>query len=293
MRRTMLFVPGNNPGMLLNADIYGADALILDLEDAVAPGEKDAARILVRGALTAYDYAGCEIIIRINPLGSGYTEEDIRAVVPLKPAMLMPTKVSGAKDIEIISAMMAEAEREHGMPEGTVGLLPLIETAVGVENAYGIATADPRVKAIFLGAEDLSSDLQAVRSKENIEIIYARGRMVMAARAAGVDVYDTPFTDTNDEEGLRLDAEHARALGFTGKAVISPRHVEAVNTAFTPTEREITYAREVLDVIEDGKKRGIGAVSLRGKMIDKPIVDRAERILAVARALGLGGADHE
>ena len=289
----MLFVPGNNPGMLLNADIYGADALILDLEDAVAPGEKDAARILVRGALTAYDYAGCEIIIRINPLGSGYTEEDIRAVVPLKPAMLMPTKVSSAKDIEIISAMMAEAERDHGMPEGTVGLLPLIETAIGVENAYGIATADPRVKAIFLGAEDLSSDLQAVRSKENIEIIYARGRMVMAARAAGVDVYDTPFTDTNDEEGLRLDAEHARALGFTGKAVISPRHVEAVNAAFTPTEREITYAREVLDVIEDGKKRGLGAVSLRGKMIDKPIVDRAERILAVARALGLGGADHE
>ena len=289
----MLFVPGNNPGMLLNADIYGADALILDLEDAVAPGEKDAARILVRGALTAYDYAGCEIIIRINPLGSGYTEEDIRAVVPLKPAMLMPTKVSSAKDIEIISAMVAEAERDHGMPEGTIGLLPLIETAIGVENAYGIATADPRVKAIFLGAEDLSSDLQAVRSKENIEIIYARGRMVMAARAAGVDVYDTPFTDTNDEEGLRLDAEHARALGFTGKAVISPRHVEAVNAAFTPTESEITYAREVLDVIEDGKKRGLGAVSLRGKMIDKPIVDRAERILAVARALGLGGADHE
>ena len=293
MRRTMLFVPGNNPGMLLNADIYGADALILDLEDAVAPGEKDAARILVRGALTSWDYAGCEIIIRINPLGSGYTLDDIRAVVPLKPAMLMPTKVSDAKDIEMISSMMAEAERDHGMPEGTVGLLPLIETAVGVENAYRIAAADPRVKAIFLGAEDLSSDLQAVRSKENIEIIYARGRMVMAARAAGVDVYDTPFTDTNDDEGLRLDAEHARALGFTGKAVISPRHVEAVNAAFTPTEREIIYAREVLDVIEEGKRRGLGAVSLRGKMIDKPIVDRAERILAVARALGLGGADHE
>ncbi len=293
MRRTMLFVPGNNPGMLLNADIYGADALILDLEDAVAPGEKDAARSLVRGALSAYDYSGCEIIIRINPLGSGYTREDIQAVVPLKPAMLMPTKVSGAEDIEAVCAMMAEAEREHGMEEGAIGLLPLIETAIGVENAYRIAVSSPRVKAVFLGAEDLSSDLQAVRSKENIEIAYARGRMVMAARAAGVDVYDTPFTDTNDEEGLRLDAEHARALGFTGKAVISPRHVEAVNAAFTPTEREITYAREVMEVIEEGKKRGLGAVSLRGKMIDKPIVDRAERILAVARALRLGGADHE
>ena len=293
MRRTMLFVPGNNPGMLLNADIHGADALIFDLEDAVAPGEKDAARILVREALSAYDYAGAEIIIRINPLDSGYTQSDIRAMVPLRPALLMPTKVSGAEDIRAVSAMMAQAERDHGMPDGGIGLLPLIETAIGVEEAYQIASSDPRVKAIFLGAEDLSSDLQAVRSKENTEIAYARGRMVMAARAAGVDVYDTPFTDVNDEEGLLLDAAHARSLGFTGKAVISPRHVEAVNAAFTPTDKEIIYAREVMDVIEEGKRLGKGAVSLRGKMIDKPIVDRAERILAVARALGLGGAEHE
>ena len=293
MRRTMLFVPGNNPGMLLNADIHGADALIFDLEDAVAPGEKDAARILVREALSAYDYAGAEIIIRVNPLDSGYTQSDIRAMVPLRPALLMPTKVSGAEDIRAVSAMMAQAERDHGMPEGGIGLLPLIETAIGVEEAYQIASSDPRVKAIFLGAEDLSSDLQAVRSKENTEIAYARGRMVMAARAAGVDVYDTPFTDVNDEEGLLLDAAHARSLGFTGKAVISPRHVEAVNAAFTPTDKEIIYAREVMDVIEEGKRLGKGAVSLRGKMIDKPIVDRAERILAVARALGLGGAEHE
>ncbi len=293
MRRTMLFVPGNNPGMLLNADVYGADSLILDLEDAVAPGEKDAARVLVRGALSAYDYKGTEIIIRINPPDSGYTRDDIRAMVPLKPAMLMPTKVAGPEDIKAVSAMMAEAERESGIEEGTIGLLPLIETAVGVENAYQIATADPRVKAIFLGAEDLSSDLQAVRSKENTEIIYARGRMVMAARAAGVEVYDTPFTDTDDEEGLRLDAEHARALGFTGKAVISPRHVDAVNIAFTPSEQEIIYAREVMDAIEEGKRQGRGAVSLRGKMIDKPIVDRALRVLNTARALGLGGTDHE
>ena len=293
MRRTMLFVPGNNPGMLLNADVYGADSLILDLEDAVAPGEKDAARVLVRGALSAYSYEGTEIIIRINPLDSGYIKDDIRAMVPLKPAMLMPTKVSGPEDIKAVSAMMAEAERESGIEEGTIGLLPLIETAVGVENAYRIATADPRVKAIFLGAEDLSSDLQAVRSKENTEIIYARGRMVMAARAAGVEVYDTPFTDTDDEEGLRLDAEHARALGFTGKAVISPRHVDAVNIAFTPSEQEIIYAREVMDAIEEGKRQGRGAVSFWGKMIDKPIVMRAERVLNTARALGLGGTDHE
>lgn len=285
----MLFVPGNNPGMLLNADVYGADALILDLEDAVAPSEKDAARVLVRNALSACGYQGCEIIVRINPLDSGYTGEDIRAVVPLRPDMLMPTKVSDAGAVREVSRMMAEAERESGLEEGTVGLLPLIETAAGVERAYEIAAADPRVKAVFLGAEDLSSDLQAVRSRTGMEIAYARGRMVMAARAAGVDVYDTPFTDVNDEEGLRQDAELARALGFTGKAVISPRHVEAVNRAFTPTDKEIRYAKEVMDAIEEGKRLGRGAVSLRGKMIDKPIVDRALRVLETARELGLGG----
>lgn len=293
MRRTLMFVPGNNPGMLLNADVYGADALILDLEDAVAPGEKDAARDLICGALKEIGYGDAEIIIRVNPLDSGFTKADIDAVVPYGPDMLMPTKVRDAGDIEEVSRLVAEAERAAGLKEGTVGLLPLIETAVGVENACRIAAASPRVRAIFLGAEDLSSDLQAIRSKENIEIAYARGRMVMAARAAGVEVYDTPFTDVNDEEGLRLDAAQARALGFTGKAVISPRHVEAVNAAFTPTEKEIRYAREVMDVIEEGKRLGRGAVSLRGKMIDKPIVDRALRVLETARALGLGGAEHE
>ena len=175
MRRSMMFVPGNNPGMLLNADVYGADSLILDLEDAVAPGEKDAARVLVRNALRAFDYGSAEVIIRINPLGTPYIEDDIRAVVPLKPALIMPTKVAGAEDIHAVSAMILAAERENGLPEGSVGLIPLLETALGIENAYQIATADPRVKAIFLGAEDLSSDLQAIRSTAGDEILYARG----------------------------------------------------------------------------------------------------------------------
>ncbi len=155
-----------------------------------------------------------------------------------------------------------------------------------------MAASDPRVKAIFLGAEDLSSDLQAIRSTKGDEILYARGRVVVAARAAGVDVYDTPFTDVNDDEGLEKDAHFARALGFTGKAAISPRHVAAINAAFSPSEEEITYAREVMAAIEEGERMGRGAVSLRGKMIDKPIVDRAQRVLDAAEALGLGG-NHE
>ena len=289
MRRSMLFVPGNSPGMLLNADVYEADAVILDLEDAVAPNQKDAARVLVRRALKDLPYAGVEIIVRINPLGSGFTEEDIAAMVPLRPSLLMPTKVASAEDIHQISAMVSKAEETSGVPAGSVGLVPLLETAAGIENAYAVAVADPRVKAIFLGAEDLSSDLQAVRSKEGAEILYARGRVVVAARAANVDCYDTPFTDVNDEEGLRQDAEFARSLGFTGKAAISPRHVQAINEAFSPSEEEILYAREVMEVIAEGERLGKGAVSLRGKMIDKPIVDRARRVLEAAEALGLGG----
>lgn len=289
MRRSMLFIPGNSPGMLLNADIHQADAVILDLEDAVAPNEKDAARVLVRRALTGLTYQGVEIIVRINPLGSGYTQDDISAMVPLQPALLMPTKVAGPEDVHEVSRMMAQAERDNGMQEGAVGLMPLLETAAGVENAYAIAVSDPRVKAIFLGAEDLSSDLQAIRSTAGDEILYARGRVVIAARAAGVDVYDTPFTDVNDDEGLEKDAAFARALGFTGKAAISPRHVAAINAAFSPSEEEVAYAREVMAVIEEGERLGRGAVSLRGKMIDKPIVDRARRVLDAAQALGLGG----
>ena len=147
-------------------------------------------------------------------------------------------------------------------------------------------------KALFLGAEDLSTDLQAIRSKKSDEILYARGRIVLAARAAGVEVFDTPFTDVNDDEGLLQDATFARSIGFTGKASISPRHVSAINEVFSPSLEDITYAQEVMEAIEEGKRQGKGAVSLRGKMIDKPIVDRARKVLEAARELGLGGT-HE
>ncbi|MHC1786102.1 MAG: CoA ester lyase [Christensenellales bacterium] len=293
MRRTMLFVPGNSPAMLLNADIHGADALILDLEDAVAPGEKDAARVLVTKAVQALGYRGCEIIIRINPLDSAWSGQDIAAMVPLRPALIMPTKVACADEVRSISALILAAERANGLPEGLIGLMPLLETAAGIEHAFEIAAADPRVQALFLGAEDLSSDLQAARSKGGEEIRYARGRVVVAARAAGIACYDTPFTDVNDEEGLLEDARLARALGFTGKAVISPRHVAAVNAVFSPSQSEIAYAHEVMAAIAEAEKLSKGAVSLRGKMIDKPIVDRARRVLDEARALGLEGEEHE
>ena len=291
MRRSLLFIPGNNPGMLMGADMHGADAVIFDLEDAVAPTEKDAARILVRNAMRAMPDLGVEVVVRVNPLATDFFIQDMQTMVPLHPALIMPTKVASAEDVAHISAAVAAAEQANGMPEGSIGLLPLLETAQGIENAFAIADCDLRVKGLLLGAEDLSSDLQAIRSKQGAEILYARGRIVMAARAAGVEVYDTPFTDVNDAEGMAEDARLARALGFSGKAVISPRHVEAVNAAFTPTQDEIIYAREVMLAIAEAQQQGRGAISLRGKMVDKPIVDRAQRVLATAKQLGLEGSD--
>lgn len=287
MIRSMLFIPGNSPSMLQNADIHGADAIILDLEDAVALDQKDAARMLVKRAITKLKESGTQIIIRINPLGSDYFEKDIDVCVPLKADMLMPTKVASAEEIHEISDKIRQAEAKHGLLEGTTKLLPLIESALGVENAFSIARADSRVVALFLGAEDLSSDLRAQRSKSSEEILYARGRIVMAARAAGIDAFDTPFTDVNDEEGLINDAKFARQLGFSGKASISPRHIADINSQFTPSQKEIDYAKAVLNAVEEGERLGKGAVSLFGKMIDKPIELRAKQIINTVKALGL------
>ena len=274
--------------MLINGNCLGADAIIFDLEDAVAPAEKDAARILVRNTMRYLDFRGCETIVRINAIDTPYWQLDLDTVLPCKPNLILLPKTGGATDVLAADAYMTALEERLGLAPNTVGLMPLIETAMGVENAFSIASATKRVKALFLGAEDLTADLQCKRTKEGREIEYARTRLVVAARAAGVDVYDTPFTDVNDDEGIWTDAKLAKALGFTGKASISPRHVEAINSVFSPTEKEIDYAYEVLDAIETAKRQGKGAIALHGKMIDAPIVARAQRTIDMAKALGLG-----
>lgn len=291
MRRSMLFLPGNNPNMLINGNCLGADAVIFDLEDAVSPSEKDAARILVRNTMRYLDFRGCEIIVRVNSIDTPYWKADIDAVLPWKPNLILLPKTGTAQDALTADAYMNEAERRLGLEPNSVGLMPLIETALGVENAFSIASCTKRVQALFLGAEDLTADLQCVRTREGREIEYARTRLVVAARAAGVEVYDTPFTDVNDDEGIVQDATLAKALGFTGKASISPRHVEVINQIFSPTEKEIRYAYEVMDAIALAKQQGKGAIALHGKMIDAPIVARARRTIAMAEALGLRRED--
>ncbi len=290
MRRSMLFLPGNNPNMLINSGSLGADAVIFDLEDAVSPDQKDAARILVRNTLKYMDLRGCERIVRINSIDTPYWKTDIDVVAPFAPELILLPKTSTAEDARVACAYITEVEERLGMKKNTIGLMPLIETALGVENAFAIASADSRVQALFLGAEDLTADLQCKRTKEGKEIAYARSRLVNAARAAGIDVYDTPFTDVNDDQGIETDAAYAKAMGFTGKSSISPRHVEVINRVFSPTMAEIEYAHEVMEVIAQAKAQGKGAIALHGKMVDAPIVARAQRTLQMAAALGLEAA---
>lgn len=288
MRRSMLFLPGNNPNMIINGNCLGSDAIVFDLEDAVSPAEKDAARILVRNAMKYLDFKGCEIIVRINSIDTEYWMQDIDEILPCKPNLILLPKTSGAQDVLAVDDYISKTEEKLGFAKNTVGLMPLIETALGVENAFSIASASDRVEALFLGAEDLTADLRCKRTKEGREIEYARTRLVVAARAANVDVYDTPFTDVNDDEGIEVDAALAKNLGFTGKASISPRHVEVINRVFSPTQAEIDYAYEVMDAIRLAKEQGKGAIALHGKMIDAPIVARAERTIAMAREMGIG-----
>ena len=291
MRRSMLFLPGNAPKMIINGNYLGSDAVIFDLEDAVAPDQKDAARLLVRNVLGALEFDRVETIVRINSIDTPYWQKDLEAIVPCKPDIIMLPKTGQAKDVEVVDDYLAALEEKLGMEPGTVRLMPLIETALGIENAYFIASARPRVTALFLGAEDLTADLRCKRTKEGREIDYARSRMVNAARAAGVDVYDTPFTDVNDDEGIVADATYAKSLGFTGKASISPRHITAINTVFSPTKADIAYAYEVMDAIAEAKAQGKGAIALRGKMIDAPIVARAQQTIEAAQALGIRKED--
>lgn len=288
IRRSLLFIPGNSPAMLLNAGVFGADSVIFDLEDAVAPNEKDAARILVRNAFGTFDYGNLEKIVRINSRHTPFFTDDLRMLIPTLPDAILLPKVEDEQDILDTETLIEVIERENNLPLGGIKIIPLIETALGVEKAFSIAKSSKRISALFLGAEDLTADLGVKRTKKGKEILYSRGRIVIAARAAGITAIDTPFTDTDDEKGLIKDANFAKNLGFTAKAVISPRHVESINSVFSPAEEEIIYAQRIMAVIRKAKKEGKGVVALDGKMIDAPIVARAQRVLEIAQSLGRG-----
>ena len=282
LRRTMLFVPGNNPGMLRDAHIYGADSIMIDLEDSVSINEKDAARLLVYNSLKTFDYGKTEVIVRVNALNTPYGRDDYEAIVRAKPDAIRMPKTETAQDVVDADALITEIEKAAGMMTGTVKLFAAIESAKGVLNAQQIACASSRLIGVALGAEDFVTDLKTNRSPEGIELLTARSMILFAARAAGIAAVDTVFSNVNDEEGFVSEVKLIKQMGFDGKSIINPRQIEIVNKIYTPTPEETEKAVKILEASAEAEARGSGVVSLNGKMIDKPVVIRAQRVLALA-----------
>lgn len=285
LRRSMMFVPGNNPGMIRDAHIYGSDCIMFDLEDSVSINEKDAARFLVYKALTSLKYGKKELVVRINDLGSGLGVTDLEAMVRAQPDVIRLPKTETAQDVTDCETEIARIEREIGLPEGKTKMMAAIESAKGVLNAYDIARSSSRLIGIALGAEDYVTDLRTTRSPEGIELLFARSMIVNAARAAGIAALDTVYSDVNNEEGFIAEATLIKKLGFDGKSIINPRQIEPLHRVFTPTEKDIIKARAIMEAIAEAELRGSGVASLNGKMIDKPVVERARYMIERASSL--------
>ncbi|MCL2006674.1 MAG: aldolase/citrate lyase family protein [Treponema sp.] len=286
LRRTMLYIPGNNPGMIRDADIYKSDCIIFDLEDSVSVNEKDSARFLVFEALTSLTYPGKELVVRINDPKTETGREDLNAIVRTGKAVIRLPKTETAEDLIYCENIIEEIEKEAALPLGSTKLMTAVESAAGVLNAKEIALASKRLLAISIGAEDYVTDLKTNRSPEGTELFFGRSMILLAARNAGIDAIDTVFSDVNDEDGLRRETMLIKQLGFDGKSIINPRQIKIVHEVFTPTEKEIEHALAVLKAIKEAEQKGSGVISLNGKMIDRPVVLRAEHVLDRARAAG-------
>lgn len=285
--RTMMFVPGNNPGMVKDASIYGSDAVMFDLEDSVAPDQKDAARFLVQEALSSIIYSTPTLVVRINDPREAWGRADLEAIVPLGKVAIRLPKTETADDVVFCAQLIEQIEREHGLEAGSTPMMAAVESAGGVLNARDIALASPRLIGIALGAEDYVTNLKTTRSSTGVELAFGRSMILHAARVAGIAAIDTVFSNVNDEEGLIAETELIHQMGFDGKSVINPRQIGVVHRIFTPSEKEIKKAIAVIGAIRDANERGSGVASLNGKMVDKPVVERAKRALRLAAASGL------
>jgi citrate lyase subunit beta/citryl-CoA lyase len=281
LRRSRIYLPGNRPGMIQKGPLLGADAVILDLEDSVSPEEKDAARFLVTNAISALNFGNTEVMVRINPINTCGLK-DLAAVLPAGPDSIVVPKCEHRKDVVAVEKAIAQSNLAK-----PVGILPLIESAKGILNAYEIACASTMVEAITFGGEDFTRDIGATRTREGQEIFFGRSMLVIAAKAAGVQALDTVFSDINDEEGLRKDTMAVKQMGFDGRAAIHPSQIEIIHDVFAPTEAEIQYAVNVCHAAAAARSEGSGVAVVNGKMIDKPVIQRAEKILHIAARLDL------
>lgn len=286
LRRTMMFVPGANAAMLRDAPLFGADSIMFDLEDSVSLKEKDTSRALVHFALKTFDYSNVETVVRVNSLDS-CGALDIEAVVLAGVDVIRLPKTETAQDIIDVEAVIERVERDNGIAVGRTRMMAAIESAEGVLNAREIAKASDRLIGIALGAEDYVTNMKTRRYPDGQELFFARSMILHAARAAGIAAIDTVYSDVNNTEGIQAEVRHIKQLGFDGKSVINPRQIPLVNKIYTPTEKEISHAKQVIWAIREAESKGSGVISLNGKMVDKPIVERAQRVIALATAAGV------
>jgi len=288
IRRAMMFAPGNNPGVLQNTGIYGADSLIFDLEDAVSVYEKDSARFLVRNAIRTIEYP-CEVGVRINHISTPWGYDDLDVVLEAKPDFIRLPKSEDAEEIKEIDTIVTKAEKKYGFEPGSIRLMAAIENPKGLRNAYAIATASPRMMALAIGGEDFATSLKTTKTKGGAELFTARNLIVYAAREAGIDPIDSVYSDLRDEENFIKETTQAKEMGFEGKSCVTPRQVELVHAVFTPTEKEIESAYRVLRAYEEALAKKSGVIQVEGKMIDTPMITRANRTLALAGLAGAAG----
>ncbi|HZQ71126.1 MAG TPA: aldolase/citrate lyase family protein [Terriglobales bacterium] len=283
LRRSRLYLPGTEPKYAINAGLHEPDAIILDLEDSVHHAEKDAARILVRNTLRAVDFGACERMVRINQLPLGLQE--LVEIVPESPDLILVPKVEYAEQLGEVDRMVNELKLRYQINR-PIWLMPIIESALGIENAAPIAAASPNVAALTIGLEDYTADLGVAKTSEGRESLYARSKLVHAAKAVGVQAIDSVFGDVGDMDGLLRWGQNSRAMGFEGMGCIHPSQIRVIHEAFAPTQAEIEKALKIVTAFEEAQQKGLGVVSLGSKMIDPPVVHRAQKLVARAKQMG-------
>ena len=291
LRRTMMFLNAQKPGLIKDPYIYKPDSIMLDLEDAVAENQKDVARFSLYHALQEIDYHGVERVVRINGLDIPYWKEDIRCSVAGGCDAIRIPKTECANDVKMVEEIISSAEKEFGRPNGSVLIMAAIESARGVMKALEICEASDRLFGIALSGGDYTKDLQTHITGTGIELMGARQNLIIAARAANVQCFDTVYTDLNNMDGFRQDVENIHLMGFDGKSIINPRQIDVVHEIFTPSEKDIIFAEKVVKEIDSKKAQGIGVFTVDGKMIDIAFYDGAKRTIELAKASGVYKGD--
>jgi len=278
-RRSRLYLPGNEPKFFINAGLHSPDGIILDLEDSVAPSEKDAAQLIVRNALRSVDFFGAERMVRINQFPRGL--EDLKYIVPHNVNVILLPKAESADSIKTMEEEVEKLKKQHEV-KNEIYFMPILESAQGIINAFEIAKASKKNCALAIGLEDYTADIGTQRTAEGRESYFARTMLVNAAKAAGIQAIDTVFSDVNDMEGLRISVLEAKSIGFEGKGCIHPRQIKVIHEAFVPTFDEIEKAKKIVNAFDDAKKKGLGVIALGSKMIDAPVVKRAQNTIKLA-----------